>query len=137
MMLTRAMKVLGRVANHRTVLALAAAVSAHTALGEPSVAHFSQAQADLGARVAERYCAKCHDPSYFEGSIYTALQGQPVAYLLDPIRATMPQDRPGSLKARHTAALIAWIMSLNGIAPSGAELPEDYERLASMILPEV
>ena len=84
-----------------------------------------------------KICMKCHDPSYFEGSIYTALQGQPVAYLLDPIRATMPQDRPGSLKARHTAALIAWIMSLNGIAPSDAELPEDYERLASMILPEV
>jgi hypothetical protein len=48
----------------------------------------------------------------------------------------MPQDRPGILKPRHTAALIAWIMSLNGVTPSDVELPEDYERLSGMILPK-
>jgi len=115
---------------------LIAALFSESTFADAEAARFSQAQAELGARVAERYCAKCHDKTYFAGSLYTAVQGQPVAYLLDPIRATMPQDRPGILKPRHTAALIAWIMSLNGVTPSDVELPEDYERLSGMILPK-
>ena len=115
---------------------LIAALFSESTFADAEAARFSQAQAELGARVAERYCAKCHDTTYFAGSLYTAVQGQPVAYLLDPIRATMPQDRPGILKPRHTAALIAWIMSLNGVTPSEVELPEDYERLSGMILPK-
>ena len=122
--------------SQRARFLLLAAFFSQGTFADTEAARFSQAQAELGARVAERYCTKCHDATYFAGALYTAVQGQPVAYLLDPIRATMPQDRPGTLKPRHTAALIAWIMSLNGITPSDVELPEDYGRLSSMILPK-
>lgn len=98
-------------------------------------ATYTPEQADLGERVANRYCVKCHDNSYFEGALYDAVRGQRVEYLLDPIRMTMPQDRPGSLKPRHNAALLAWIMSLNGVSPGIEALTDDLEALKQLTFP--
>ena len=58
-------------------------------------ATYTPEQADLGERVANRYCVKCHDNSYFEGALYDAVRGQRVEYLLDPIRMTT--TRPSGL----------------------------------------
>ncbi len=118
------------------ILGLIVTLGGFTAFAKGEEAVFTAEQAALGKRVAERYCSQCHDQSYFEGSLYRAVQGQQAKYLLDPIQATMPQDRPGTLKPRHTAALLAWIMSLNGVASGDKSLPKNYDQLSNLILPK-
>ena len=118
------------------ILGLIVTLGGFTALAKGEEAAFTAEQASLGERVAERYCSQCHDRSYFEGSLYRAVQGQQAKYLLDPIQSTMPQDRPGTLKPRHMAALLAWIMSLNGVASGDKSLPKNYDQLSNLILPK-
>ena len=48
-----------------------------------------------------------------------AWHNQPVAALFDVIRKKMPEDRPGALRSREYADLLAFIFELNGY-PSGA-----------------
>ena len=76
------------------MLGLIVTLGGFTAFAKGEEAVFTAEQAALGNRVAERYCSQCHDQSYFEGSLYRAVQGQQAKYLLDPIQSTMPQNRP-------------------------------------------
>lgn len=77
-------------------------------------------QAAKGADVHAKHCAKCHQQSYYEGSFLDAWYGAPMSMLYEVIRMKMPEDRPGALKPREYAALLAWVLERNGY-PAGAE----------------
>jgi hypothetical protein len=44
----------------------------------------------------------------------------------------MPRDDPGSLTAEEYAAVVAYMLRLNGRPPGERELPADAEALARM-----
>jgi hypothetical protein len=44
----------------------------------------------------------------------------------------MPQDRPGSLSAEEYAAIVAYLLQLNGRAAGDRELPADEALLGRM-----
>ncbi|MFU8817100.1 MAG: hypothetical protein ACNA7W_17275 [Pseudomonadales bacterium] len=83
---------------------------------------YTEAQAQTGLDVHEKHCAKCHHHSYYQGTFLLSWQNQPVASLYDLIQMKMPEDRPGSLRPREYAALIAYVFALN-------ELPAGEDRL--------
>jgi S-disulfanyl-L-cysteine oxidoreductase SoxD len=91
---------------------------------------FSATQADRGVRVFESECSLCHAPAEFSGRIFQLTwQGRDVGALFSQVRTTMPLDRPGSLPPDQYAAVVAYILRLNGY-PAGKEaLPVDPEIL--------
>jgi len=116
-------------------LALCAAASIAWADAEPRTTAqgvYTAEQAEKGLEVHEEFCAKCHHYSYYMGSFLLSWQNQPVSALYDLIKLKMPEDRPGSLKPREYAALIAYVFELNGM-PAGEEKlahkPEEMKQI--------
>lgn len=103
-----------------------------------------------GARVWAETCVTCHGPTGTEGP-YQALvggawpegtfpEGRTVGSywpwpttLYDYIRRAMPQDRPGTLAADDTYAVIAWILNRNGVVGDDAVM--DAETLPRVVMP--
>lgn len=103
-----------------------------------------------GAEVWAARCAVCHGATGTEGP-FGALaggswpeggfpQGRTVGSywpwattLYDYIRRAMPQDRPGTLPADETYAVIAWILNRNGIVPDDARM--DAATLPEVVMP--
>ncbi len=81
---------------------------------------FNQLQVDRGEKLVAKYCAQCHDQSYFQDVFLQSWQFQTVQALYDEIQATMPRDQPGSLKDRQYAEVLAFIFSINDL-PVGEE----------------
>ena len=81
---------------------------------------YTAEQATKGAEVHNSYCAKCHHQSYYESGFLDAWYGAPMSMLYEIVRMKMPEDRPGALKPREYAALLAWVLERNGY-PAGAE----------------
>jgi alcohol dehydrogenase (cytochrome c) len=105
-------------------------VSPNTELG-PAV--FTAEQAQRGQRVFTGVCATCHGRNEFTGPIFALTwMEEPVANLYEFASANMPQDAPGSLPPEDYAAVVAYLLQLNGRAPGDQELPADAEALASM-----
>ena len=95
---------------------------------------FNEVQVERGRKLAERHCANCHDQSYFTGVFLRSWNRQPVQGLYDLIRATMPQDRPGALKERQYAELLAWIFSLNEMPAGEEKLDYRNGRLGEVVI---
>lgn len=97
---------------------------------EPALATFTAAQADLGERVFGSICSVCHGRNEFRGPIFSLTwRVEPVGHLFEHISTTMPQDDPGSLTAEQYAAIVAYMLRLNGRQPGDIELPAEAERL--------
>lgn len=105
---------------------------------------------DRGARVWAETCATCHGPTGTEGPYQSLVggawpeggfpEGRTVGSywpwattLFDYIRRAMPQDRPGTLDADDTYAVIAWILSRNGIVDDDAVM--DATTLPRVVMP--
>lgn len=95
---------------------------------------YTEAQARKGLEVHQQYCAKCHHHSYFQGGFLLAWQSQPVAALYDLIEMKMPEDRPGALKPREYAALLAYVFELNGLPAGEAKLSHDHDEMANILI---
>lgn len=95
---------------------------------------YTAEQAAQGQQVHEQNCAKCHHYSYYQGSFLLGWQNQPVSALYDLIVLKMPEDRPGSLKPREYAALLAYVFKLNDL-PAGEEtLSHEHEAMADILI---
>ena len=96
---------------------------------------YTEAQAGQGGKLWQNICGECHQADEFVGDSYMASwTNVPVAELFDLISVTMPEDNPGSLRDGEYAAVIAYVLSLNGL-PAGEEaLPEGYEALQSILI---
>jgi S-disulfanyl-L-cysteine oxidoreductase SoxD len=91
---------------------------------------YSAAQADRGVRVFEAECSLCHGPAEFAGRIFQLTwQGRDVGSLFTQIRTTMPLDRPGGLPPDQYAAVVAYILRLNGYPAGKQALPVDPQAL--------
>ena len=91
-------------------------------------------QAARGARVFRDRCASCHTTEPFTGpAFYTTWPG-PLDGLFELMRATVPDDNPGTMAPAAYADVIAYFLSLNGY-PAGAEpLGHTAESLAGIVL---
>ncbi len=112
------------------------------AAGQPAAAQqhttadgvYTEAQAAKGLEVHQQYCAKCHHHSYFQGAFLLAWQSQPVSALYDLIEMKMPEDRPGALKPREYAALLAYVFELNELPPGETKLSHDHDDMANILI---
>ena len=109
----------------------AAALTTGTASVSAQQAVYAAAQADAGATVYGRSCAQCHltnlqgsfeAPQLAGSNFQLQWGGRPVAELLQFVTERMPPLAGGSLQAEEYAAVVAYILRENGVAPGGAAL---------------
>lgn len=129
-----------RGARRRAHLASVLLLSAVATAGMVRPAIAVAAGTDPGVEIYARKCAACHGAGMAGGEGAPALTGQrfvrkwagkPLLQLSEKIRVTMPQDDPGTLRADETAALLAAILTANGIEPVDGRLalsPVDREQ---------
>lgn len=98
---------------------------------------FTDEQADGGETVFNQRCSGCHAPFYFqERAFLGAWAGRPVRSLFRRLSTTMPEDNPGGLAPREYAAVVAYILRLNGYPAGETTLPSDEEELRQILLVE-
>jgi mono/diheme cytochrome c family protein len=100
---------------------------------ELSPASFTAEQARRGQGVFTSVCSTCHGRNEFTGPIFALTwMEEPVANLYEFASTNMPQDAPGSLPPEDYAAVVAYLLQLNGRTPGDQELPADRERLTTL-----
>ena len=95
---------------------------------------YTEEQAQKGLEVHETYCAKCHHYSYYQAAFLLSWQNQPVSSLYDLIELKMPEDRPGALKPREYAALLAYVFELNELPAGSEKLSHDHDEMAQILI---
>lgn len=84
---------------------------------------YSTEQAARGEKLFGERCLVCHQPEEFGAGVYLeGWSGQTADAFLELIRATMPEDNPGSLERREYADIIAYLFQLNGLPAGEAEM---------------
>jgi len=105
---------------------------------------FTRAQALAGKAAYEASCAVCHGTTLTNGAYGTPLAGpyfkqqwggRPVAELFVKTRTTMPPTGAGTLPASTYAAILAYVLEVNGGAAGAAELPADPAQMRRWIVP--
>src|SRR5262249_36858194 len=106
---------------------------------------YTSEQANRGQAIYKDRCASCHGET-LGGGLGPPLSGddfisrwnkQPLAELFSKIRNTMPQNDPGKLSGKDTAAIVADILRA-GKFPSGqAEVGADEDALKQITWPIV
>ena len=81
---------------------------------------FTREQAERGEKLYADRCARCHGdtlqgvesaPALVGSTFYNNWEGETLDALLERMRTSMPQDRPGSLTRSENAALLAYMLS--------------------------
>ena len=94
---------------------------------------FTSGQASSGERTFRQVCATCHDTSEFSGGRFRiSWVGQTAGDLLDVVSTLMPEDKPGSLRPDDYAAVVAYLLSLNGYPAGEAPLPANVSGLRTV-----
>lgn len=131
-----------------TTAVVGAAVSLPAGLApadsQASPPSFTAEQATRGLTAYQANCQDCHgsrlDNGEFggpplRGGYFRQHWGSgTVDSLFDYLRLAMPPDRPGRLSAGTYADLTAFLLSENGYAPNGTELPDQEDQLRHMTL---
>jgi cytochrome c len=87
---------------------------------------YTEEQAERGSTVFHEICASCHEASEFgDGAYIDGWSGQTANDLIEEIRATMPQDSPGSLKRKEYVDIAAYFFRMNGLPAGDAEMDAD------------
>jgi mono/diheme cytochrome c family protein len=102
-----------------------------------SEAVYTDAQAMRGPRVYSQGCASCHGdklqgiegPELIGNGFLSDFNKQPLAALVDKIRATMPLDSPGTLSPQQVSDVTAYLLKANQYPGGRAELPTDTAAL--------
>lgn len=91
---------------------------------------YTAAQAKVGEEAYAGMCTGCHNTASHTGDVFTnAWGGRPVSELYGFIRAAMPKNEPGSLTPEEYAAIVAYILKLNGMPAGKQPLPADSAAL--------
>jgi S-disulfanyl-L-cysteine oxidoreductase SoxD len=129
-----------------TVVALAAALCASvtTPAAAQSGPSFTADQVERGRTSYNQNCQECHGSTLDNGEFGgPPLKGiyfnnhwgaGSVADLTGYAKALMPPDRPGWLTDQTYTDVIAYLLSNNGFAPDGKELPSDLTAQQKMSL---
>jgi S-disulfanyl-L-cysteine oxidoreductase SoxD len=91
---------------------------------------YTARQAAQGEQTYMNICVACHPPgTYTAPAFRNKWNGVPLSDLFGLVSHTMPKQEPGSLDAEEYAAVIAYMLKING-APSGkTPLPTDASAL--------
>jgi mono/diheme cytochrome c family protein len=129
------------------VAAVAFAVAASTSMVFAQTAEgpsFTAEQVERGQRAYNQNCQECHGSTLDNGEFGgPPLKGGyfrnhwgagSVADLTGYAKALMPPDRPGRLSEQTYTDVIAYLLSNNGYAPNGRELPSDTAAQQKMSL---
>jgi mono/diheme cytochrome c family protein len=89
-------------------------------------------QAERGVALYKQKCASCHAPNRFTDDqlFLTPYAGKPMWEIYDVISDSMPEDDPGGMKPEEYAAVIAYLLRLNGFPTGQAELPTSKDALS-------
>jgi mono/diheme cytochrome c family protein len=99
---------------------------------------YTEEQSKRGQTAYEKSCASCHSASLAGGDMAPGLvgpefsaewNGQTVGDVFERIRASMPQEDPGSLTREQYADIVAYILSMNKFPAGAKELEHDAEAL--------
>jgi len=124
-----------------TVLGLRGALAQAPAT---TLAEFTAGQSAEGKTAYDRTCLQCHGRYLDDGQFAPPLRGtafnmkwggQSVDQLFTFVSTQMPPDAPNSLSARAYAAIAAYMLQSNGIAPGLRELPATAAALATLRIP--
>ena len=98
---------------------------------------YTEEQAARGATAFRSFCATCHTPTEFQGDFFQQrVGGDPVEWLFDYIRFSMPDDSPGSLSRQAYVDIMAYILELNEWPAGDEELPGASSELGQIHFPE-
>jgi mono/diheme cytochrome c family protein len=91
---------------------------------------YTTRQAAQGEQTYMNICVACHPPgTYTAPAFRDKWNGAPLSNLFGLISETMPKQEPASLEPEEYAAVIAYMLKING-APSGkTALPTDATAL--------
>ena len=96
---------------------------------------YTAEQAKVGEEAYAGMCTGCHTPASHMGDVFaSAWSGRPVSELYGFIRAAMPKTDPGSLTADEYAAIVAYILKLNGMPAGKRPLPADSAALDRIVI---
>ena len=95
---------------------------------------YSLAQAERGQRVAQEQCAICHSAQGEWPLLFGLWSGRALLEPFTTIRMTMPQHNPGGLQRSEYAAVMAYILQLNGAPAGSSDLPSDDAALGRIMV---
>ena len=94
---------------------------------------FTEAQASRGEATFRRVCSACHDTGEFSGGRFRLTWvGQTAGDLYDTIATLMPEGDPGSLTPAQYAAVVAYLLQVNGYPAGESDLPTSLSVLRAM-----
>lgn len=98
---------------------------------------FTAAQAARGERTFDEVCAGCHDTGEFAGARFRlGWVDRSVGELFDIISTLMPEGDPGSLSPGEYAAVVAFLLQLNGYPAGETPLPTNLSALQELEIVE-
>src|ERR671912_429245 len=92
-------------------------------------------QAERGVALYKKRCASCHAPNRFtdDQMFLTPYAGKPMWEMYDVISDSMPEDDPGGMKPEEYAAVIAYLLRLNGFPVGDTDLPTSKDALTQIL----
>ena len=96
---------------------------------------YTAEQATAGENTFGNVCTGCHNLGSHSGPSFSMKwKGRPVFDLYEMISEKMPEDAPGSLSAKESAEVVAYLLKVNG-SPAGKEpLPTDAAELKKILI---
>jgi len=101
---------------------------------------YTTAQATNGAKAYQKNCASCHGAK-LQGALAPALvgtqfwltyAGKKVSTLWSAVHTQMPMSAPGSVSAKNSTNIMAFLLQKNGV-PSGATPLDDTADLSKVL----
>lgn len=87
---------------------------------------FSVEQATLGEATYRRACGECHAiREHANPDFRFKWNGRSAFDLFETLRNTMPEPDPGSLAREEYAAIVAYMLKVNGLVAGPRALPSD------------
>ena len=100
-----------------------------------SVAAAAARQLDVGEQWFRSACLECHAVRGLDTSDFRLKWSGRSAYdLFEHIRSTMPESKPGSLTQGTYAAIVAYLMKLNGMPAGTRRVSSDSTALTTIRL---
>jgi mono/diheme cytochrome c family protein len=103
---------------------------------------YTEDQAKRGEALYEEHCGRCHGAALqgngegalpLTGSIFMATwNGVEMGAMLERVRLSMPQDKPGKMSRQEIADLLAFVLRSNKFPAGESELPRQPDLLNSI-----
>jgi S-disulfanyl-L-cysteine oxidoreductase SoxD len=103
---------------------------------------YTSDQAARGQSLYRSNCASCHGAALDGSDDAPPLTGRDFTYdwdcaniadLFEKIQYTMPANRPGRLGEEQVAAILSYILNVNGFPAGGKALPPDVDGLRGLM----